>query len=142
VKARLTAISFGLAAVAAVFLMVWPVYSGFDGRRTTHSTLLEVNGARVVIPVMFPVLVAFTAVLFRKEAVRIVATIIMWLFTIISGFSIGLFYLEPRGYAWFLVCHRQLHWFHLLPFVHDRRLRRLAISMRPRESVGHGLSIF
>jgi hypothetical protein len=42
VKARLTVISFGLAAVAAVFLMVWPVHSGFDGRRrrTRHCSNL------------------------------------------------------------------------------------------------------
>jgi hypothetical protein len=92
VKARLTAISFGLAAVAAVFLMVWPVYSGFDGRRTTHGTLLEVNGAWVIIPVMVPVVVAFLPVMFRKQAVRIVAAIIMLGFTVIGGFSIGLFY--------------------------------------------------
>jgi hypothetical protein len=74
-----------------VFLTVWPVYSGFVGRRTVHATLLEVNGAWVIIPVMFPVVTAFLPVLFRKQAVRIVATIIMWGFTIIS--SIGLPYL-------------------------------------------------
>jgi hypothetical protein len=48
-KARLTAISFALAAAAAVFLLVWPIYSVFDGRRTTHAPLLQVNGARVII---------------------------------------------------------------------------------------------
>jgi hypothetical protein len=78
---------------AAVFLLVWPVYSGFDGRHTTHRTLLEVNGAWVIIPVTFPVVVAFLPVLFRKQAARIIATIIMLGFTLISGFSIGLFYL-------------------------------------------------
>jgi hypothetical protein len=40
---RPTSVSFRLAA-AAVFSLVWPIYSGFDGRRTTHATLLEVNG--------------------------------------------------------------------------------------------------
>jgi hypothetical protein len=96
VKARLTAISLGLAAAAAVFLLVWPVYSGFDGRRTTHATLLQVNGAWAIIPVMFPVVVAFLPVLFRKQAVRIIAAFVMLGFTIISGFSIGLFY-GPAG---------------------------------------------
>jgi hypothetical protein len=92
-KARLTAVSFWLAMAPAIFLLVWPVYSGFDGRGTTHATLLQVNGAWVIIPVTFPVVIAMLPVLFRKQAVRIIATIMMWGFTIISGFSIGLFYL-------------------------------------------------
>ena len=61
-KARVAAIPFALAA-AAVFLLVWPVYAGFDSRRTTHSTLLQINGAWAIIPVTFPVLISlyFTA---------------------------------------------------------------------------------
>jgi len=35
---RLASVSFGLAAAAAVFLFVWPVYSLFDGRRTSRAT--------------------------------------------------------------------------------------------------------
>jgi hypothetical protein len=96
VKARLTAISFGLAAAAAVFLFVVPVYSGFRDHQTVRATLIEVNGAWAIIPVMFPVVVAFLPVLFRKQAVRIITAFIMLGFTIISGFSIGLFY-GPAG---------------------------------------------
>ena len=58
-----------------------------------RSALLQVNGAWAIIPVTFPVVIAFLPVLFRKQAVRIIATIIVWGFTLISGFSIGLFYL-------------------------------------------------
>jgi hypothetical protein len=96
VKTRLTAISFGLAIAAAVFLLVYPVYSGFDGERPTHSTLLRVNGAWVIVPVMFPVVVAMVPLLIRKQAARIVATVVMGTFVLISGFSIGMFYL-PAG---------------------------------------------
>jgi hypothetical protein len=95
-RARLTAISFGLTVVAAVFLLVWPVYFGFSGDRPTHATLLEVNGSWVIIPVMFPVLVAVVPLVFRRQAVRIVAAVVMGLFVLISGFSVGLFYL-PAG---------------------------------------------
>ena len=91
-KARLTSISFWLAAVAAVFLMMWPVYSGFDGRRTTHATLLEINAAWVIIPVVVPVVLASLPVISRKQAVRIVAAISMLGFTMISV-SIGLLYM-------------------------------------------------
>jgi hypothetical protein len=63
-----------LAVAAAIFLLVWPVYSGFDGSHTRHATLLEVNGEWAIIPVMFPVLIALMPLVFRKQAVRITAT--------------------------------------------------------------------
>ena len=72
-KMRLTAASFGLALAAAIFLLVWPVYSGFDGVRTTQATLLQVNGYWALVPVGFPVVIGG--------------------FSFISGFSVGLFYL-------------------------------------------------
>src|SRR5712691_1161533 len=92
-KRRLTAVSFGLAMAAAIFLLVWPVYSGSDGNRTTHATLVEVNGLWAMIPVMFPVLTALLPLIFHKQAVQIIATILIGGFALISGFSIGLFYL-------------------------------------------------
>jgi len=95
-KTRLTAISFSLAMAVAIFLLVWPVYSGFDGERPTHSTLLHVNGAWVIVPVMFPVLVTLVPLVVRKQVVRIIATVVMGAFVLISGFSIGMFYL-PAG---------------------------------------------
>jgi hypothetical protein len=91
-RTRLTAASVGLAA-AAIFLLVAPVYSGFDGERPTHKTLLQVNGAWVVIPVLFPVLVALVPLIFRNQAVRVIAAIVMGAYVLVSGFSIGLFYL-------------------------------------------------
>lgn len=92
-KTRLTGVSFALAISAAIFLLVWPVYSGFNGSRPIHATLLQVNGPYVLIPVMFPVLTALTALLLRKQWVRIVATILIGGFVVIGGFTIGLFYL-------------------------------------------------
>lgn len=95
-RARLTAISFGLAMTAAVFLLVGPAYSVFDGERHTHRTLLQVTGWWVILPVMFPALVVLVPLLLRKQAVHIVAAIVLGGFVFISGFSIGLFYL-PAG---------------------------------------------
>jgi hypothetical protein len=95
-RARLTAVAFALAMAAAIFLLGWPVYSGFDGERTTHATLLQINGGWAVVLVMSPVLAALVPLLFRRQAVRIVAAIVMGGFVFISGFSIGLFYL-PAG---------------------------------------------
>ena len=45
---------------------------------------------------MFPVLTALMLLLFRKQWVRIIATILIGGFTVIGGFSIGFFYL-PAG---------------------------------------------
>ena len=92
-KTQLTAVSCGLAMAAAIFLLVGPAYSGFDGNRTTHATLVEVNGPWAIIPVMLPVLTALLPLIFHKQAVRIIASILIGGFALISGFSIGLFYL-------------------------------------------------
>jgi hypothetical protein len=81
---------------AAVFVLVWPVYSGFSGDRPTHATLLQINGWWAVAPVMFPVLVSLIPLVVRRQWVRI-AAIVMGGFVFISGFSIGLFY-QPTGY--------------------------------------------
>jgi hypothetical protein len=96
VKTRLSAVAFGLAVTAAIFLLVGPVYSGYDGERPTHRTLLQVNGWWAIAPVMFPVVVALMPLLLRKQAARIVAAVVMGGFVFISGFSIGVFYL-PAG---------------------------------------------
>jgi hypothetical protein len=82
-----------LALAAAIFLLVWPIYAGFNGSQPTHGTLLQVNGPFVLIPVMFPVLTTLTALLLRKQWVRIAATILISGFAVIGGFTIGLFYL-------------------------------------------------
>jgi di/tricarboxylate transporter len=66
-RIRLTAISFGLAMVAAVFLLVWPVYSGLNGERPTHATLLQINGWWAVVPLMFPVMVALVPLVVRRR---------------------------------------------------------------------------
>ena len=92
-KTRLTAISFALSIGAALFLLVGPpAYSGFHDGRPTHATLIEVNGEWVIVPVMFPVLVALVSLVVRKQAVRIIAALVMGGFALIS-FSVGLFYL-------------------------------------------------
>jgi hypothetical protein len=50
-KTRLTGVSFGLALAAAIFLLVWPAYTGFNGKQTSNATSLQVNGPSILIPV-------------------------------------------------------------------------------------------
>lgn len=92
-KTRLAGVSFGLALAAAIFSIVWPIYSGFNGDKPTHATLLQVNGPYSLILVIFPVLTTLVALLVRKQGVRIAATVLVGAFALIGGFTIGLFYL-------------------------------------------------
>ena len=91
-KTRLAALSLGLALAASTYLLVWPVYSGFHDHQPANMTLVAVNGPSVLIPVMFPVLVAALPLLFRKQVVRVAAAILIGGFSLVA-LSIGLFYL-------------------------------------------------
>jgi hypothetical protein len=51
---------------AADLLLTWPVCSGFDGERITHSTRLRVNGWWAIPPMTLPVVIAFVTLVFRK----------------------------------------------------------------------------
>ena len=93
VKPWATAASFAFGAAAAAFLLMVPVYVGSYPNGRMSATLLQVNGPWAIIPVLFPAVLAFLALVFRKRVVRIVAAILIGGFTILSGFSIGLFYL-------------------------------------------------
>jgi hypothetical protein len=88
-RTLLAQISFVLAAAAAIFLLVVPIYWGSTGSRT----LMEVNGEWVTFPVLFPVITAFLPVVFRKQVVRVIATVLMGGFVMIASFSIGFLYL-------------------------------------------------
>jgi hypothetical protein len=88
-KTKLTAISLGLAVAGAVYLLSWPVYTNHAGK---DATLVEVNGAWALVPVTFPVVIALVPLVYRKQAVRVVAAILMGGFALIA-MSIGLFYL-------------------------------------------------
>ena len=88
--------AFSLALTAAIFLLVGPVYLGVGSGGVTYRTLIQMNGRGVIAPVMFPVLVALVPLVFRRQAARIIAAIVMGGFVLITGFSIGVVYL-PAG---------------------------------------------
>lgn len=70
---RLVSVSLVLAIIAAVFLLFWPTYSGFNNNQPNHATLIEVNGTSAVVPVLFPVFVTLLPLMFRARAVVIAA---------------------------------------------------------------------
>jgi hypothetical protein len=100
-----TFISLFLALAASCLLLVMPTYNGetrsvdAQGHVTvtrTQATLLQVNGRSALISLGVPVLIALIPVLIQKRSVRIGAAILLCVFAIIGGFSIGLFYV-PSG---------------------------------------------
>jgi hypothetical protein len=77
-------IAFGVTVVVSLLFLIVPVYS--NGR-----TLLEVNGPRVFGALAIPVAIALCPLVSRR--LTIPAAVAMLAFSLIAGFSIGLFYL-------------------------------------------------
>jgi hypothetical protein len=96
-RARLTAVSFALAMIAAMFLMIVPLYTSgrqdASGWHETHRTLVEVNGIRgIILPVFWPVAATLLAVLFQNQVLRIVAIVVTSGIVVLGILSIGIFY--------------------------------------------------
>ena len=97
---KVTTISFLVTLGVSCLLLIVPVYSGQTSVNSgkgnvtvqTHATLLEVNGTSVLIPLAIPVLIVSIPTIFQHSWVRIGATIVLYIFVFIGGYSIGLFY--------------------------------------------------
>ena len=100
-----------LSVLAVVYLLLVPVYSGVSisqdstgmtGTATTSATLIEVNGGFALLPVLFPVAICAGTLALRNtriaRAARAVAAVVLLAFSVVAGFSIGLFYL-PAAFA-------------------------------------------
>jgi hypothetical protein len=90
----LSGISFGLTLAVSCLLLVMPVYSSWSSESPSvrHSTLLDVNGPRILIALAIPVLIAMVPVLFPKFWVRLVAGLALAALAVVAGFTVGLFY--------------------------------------------------
>lgn len=102
IATRVASVSCALALAAVIFLLAFPAYSGAretvyangaHSHVTNRATMVQVNGDWVLLPMLFPVLVAAVPLLLRTQPARIICTIVLFGFVIIAGFSIGLFYL-------------------------------------------------
>jgi hypothetical protein len=101
---KLTAFSLALAIGAAIFLLAFPFYSGFDGIRT----LVDANGPWVLIPILLPVLAAAVPFGFRRRIMRVISSVVFVAFVLISGFTIGLCYL-PAAIAMIAAASQRGH---------------------------------
>jgi hypothetical protein len=76
-------ISLVVTAIISLLLLIIPVYNN-------GQTLLKVNGPRVFGVLAIPVVIAIVPLIFPK--LRVTAAVVMFVFVLIGGFSIGLFY--------------------------------------------------
>ena len=107
-------LSLGASIAASGALLVLPMYStvedtamvssnGETVRRSFESkqTILQVNSPRALVPLALPIVFAAIPILLRKSDSRLglegFSATALAAFTIISGFSIGLFYLSSAG---------------------------------------------
>ena len=96
-RTLLTAVSFALAMVAGMFLMVAPLYAGnrqdtSGWHSMTHQTLLQVNGVRGILPVLLPGAATLLPVLFPNQVLRVIAIILTGGIVVLGILSIGIFY--------------------------------------------------
>jgi len=77
-------ISLGITAIISFLLLMMPVYS-------SGKTLLKVNGPRVFGVLAIPIVIAIVPLVL--PGLKTTAAVVMFIFVLIAGFSIGLFYL-------------------------------------------------
>lgn|GEM_PF-3794211 len=77
-------ISLVVTTVVSLLFLIVPVYS-------SGGTLVEVNGPRVFGILTIPIVIALVPLVFPR--LKISAAIVMLVFALIAGFSIGFFYL-------------------------------------------------
>jgi len=107
----LARLSLSSAVLVAAVLLIVPSYSGVEAvvstggesiERTTSATLLQANGAGVLVPLLLPAAVATLMILpVRNRRVRsvsyAVAASILFAFVLLTGFSIGLFFIPTAA---------------------------------------------
>jgi hypothetical protein len=109
---RKVLISFSLAVLASVSMLVVPTYTGIATREIPvkressvppqtetpvhplrHIPLAELGGAGTYFLLAIPVAVAGLPVLFRSRAVRVLSAVLLTGWVIVGAASIGLFYI-------------------------------------------------
>ena len=87
-----------LAALVAAFLPSGQEMSATGGPglvTVTHNysvSLFQVDGARVLVVVSVPVVLALIAVMVRNRAVKVAATVLLWIGCVLGMLSVGLFF--------------------------------------------------
>lgn len=100
-------IAFSLTIAAALVLLLVPVYSGVQmtsegPEQVTTSTLLEIVGPYVFVPLLIPVALTGLPLLMRGRAQKyasIVTTVALAIFTLIASATIGWFYVPALAAA-------------------------------------------
>lgn len=114
---RWASASFALATSASLLLLVVPSYSGSECESTfhgptatthcssTHATLIEENGTVGVLILLAVPVVLTAGGLIASRCARTGAAVLLCMFVLITGFSIGAAYL-PCAFAAVLAARR------------------------------------
>jgi hypothetical protein len=99
-------IAVSLAAAASLVLLLVPLYSTVSlsngaPDRVTASTLFDVVGPYIFVPLLVPVALTGLPLLVRRtaHALPVVTTIALGIFTVISSATIGWFYVPALAAA-------------------------------------------
>ncbi len=109
---RKAAVSFLLAVLSSILLLVVPAYTGITARQAPadrnspfsaqpetpvrtvrHATLAEVNGPRIYYILAIPVIVAGVPLLLRANKFRVLAAVLLTAWVLIGILSVGFYYL-------------------------------------------------
>ncbi len=105
----LAVLSLTAALAASVLLLFMPLYEGVSVDPVTKqqtgmsATLIAVNGYRAIISLAIPPLLAAVGLLRVARAVRLrklvvwIPALLLGIYTFITGFSIGMFYLPSAA---------------------------------------------
>ncbi|UZX02136.1 hypothetical protein F8G81_05515 [Arthrobacter sp. CDRTa11] len=99
-------IALSLAAGASLVLLLFPVYSTMSlsngaPDHVTASTMFDVMGPSILVPLLVPVVLAGLPLLVRRtaHALPVATTIALGIFTVISSATIGWFYVPALAAA-------------------------------------------
>jgi hypothetical protein len=85
--------SIVLTIAASLLLVFVPTESTSSAQGFAHRTLMEVNGQRVIILLLIPVVIALAPVVFPGLLMRRIATTLLGAFSVVSSFSVGFFFI-------------------------------------------------
>jgi hypothetical protein len=100
-KRTLGIVGYGVALVAVVLaakaahsiLDAPAMYTGIGSdQQPTHASLVQINGEGAISTVQFPVALTLIALVLPWRKVRIAVTILLWVFVILAGMTIGFYY--------------------------------------------------
>lgn len=114
-RSRWSLLTLLVALITAAVLAVLPIFStasceavagGTETCTSGSESMLQSEGASVLVVLAIPAIVASAAVIFPKRGVAIATAIVLSVMTLLGAASLGLFFIPTTALAWFAVAAR------------------------------------